>query len=532
MDLLLSTYTDSDEEEVRQRALCGILMLFFVHRDRIRLSALLTTHMEAMKEQPAFVREVRDIFLQLIKSRETERISRKFSEEVLPEMMKLSPTLYDKIKSTDIDPETGTADFNPEWQEILEQSGIADKIKELNDLQMEGSDVFLSTFSGLKNFPFFQEMGNWFRLFTPGHTALQGIFPDEEADKNNFMRLLAGSHFLCNSDKYSLCLSLKQIPDSQRKMTMMHFNEEGSDMAQLQKEEQELQSGEASRNIANQYIQDLYRFFKLHPRRDEFLDPFAQPIDLIQIDCLQSILDDDETLRIIGELYFKKKYYEDALTLFERLSERYTTDNGLYQKIGYCLQATGKYEKALKAYMCAEMIQPDNIWTVRRIAMCYRTLKNPAEALKYYLRAESLQPDNLTVELLIGHCYVEEKNYEEALKYYFKVDYLEPDNGKAWRAIAWCSFLVGKNEQAMRYYKKVLAVHPSAVDYMNAGHVELAVRHTRRALELYRESISLYENGTLQFLENFKQDIPELIRAGIEKSDIPILIDQLLYQIS
>ena len=32
-------------------------------------------------------------------------------------------------------------DKNPEWQEILEQSGIADKLKELNDLQLEGADV-------------------------------------------------------------------------------------------------------------------------------------------------------------------------------------------------------------------------------------------------------------------------------------------------------------------------------------------------------------------------------------------------------
>lgn len=82
------------------------------------------------------------------------------------------------------------------------------------------------------------------------------------------------------------------------------------------------------------------------------------------------------------------------------------------------------------------MIQPDNRWTVRRIAACYRSLKNGQKALEYYLKAESLQSDNLAVGLLIGHCYVEEGNYEEALKYYFKVDYLKPDSDKAWRPIA------------------------------------------------------------------------------------------------
>ena len=532
LDMLLTVYSASEEEEIRQRALCSALILFFIYRKRVNLSPALTAHIEALKEEDRFSRDVRNIFLQLIKSRETERISRKFTEELLPEMMKLSPSLYNKINPTDIDPESGSPDPNPEWQELLEQSGIADKIKELNALQMEGSDVFLSTFSGLKSFPFFQELGNWFRLFTSEHSAIQDIFPDGENGKNNFLQLIGYSRFLCNSDKYSFCLSLKQVPASQRQMMTMQFNAEGADMAQIEKERRETSADETKTGISNQYIQDLYRFFKLHNRRNEFHDLFAHPIDLMQVDSLQSILDSDETLRIIGELYFKKAYYDDALILFRRLSDRYTTDNGLYQKIGYCLQTAGQYDKALEAYLQAEIIQPDNTWTVRRIAACYRSLKNSQKALEYYLRAESLQPDNLSIELLIGHCYVEEKNYEEALKYYFKVDYLKPESGKAWRPIAWCSFLTGKHEQALRYYEKILSNVPSALDYMNAGHVELALKHTRRALELYRQSISLDNNDTQSFVNNFKQDIPELVRAGVAENDIPILLDQLLYQIS
>ena len=315
-------------------------------------------------------------------------------------------------------------------------------------------------------------------------------------------------------------------------MMTMQFNAEGADLAQIEKERQASSADEVKTSVANQYIQDLYRFFKLHNRRNEFDDLFAHPIDLMQVDSLQSILDRDETLRIIGEFYFKKEFYADALTLFRRLVERHTTDNGLYQKIGYCLQAAGEYDKALEAYLQAEMIQPDNMWTVRRIAACYRNLKQSQKALEYYLRAEAMQPDNLSIGLLIGHCYVEEKNYEEALKYYFKVDYLRPDGGKAWRPIAWCSFLIGKYEQAMRYYEKILSATPSALDYMNAGHVELVLKHTRRALELYRESISQGNNDSRTFVENFKQDIPELVRAGVAEHDIPILLDQLLYQIS
>lgn len=127
LDMLLTVYSASEEEEIRQRALCSALILLFIYRKRVNLSPALTAHIEALKEEERFSRDVRNIFLQLIKSRETERISRKFTEELLPEMMKLSPSLYNKINPADIDPESDSSRSQPRMAELLEQSGIADK---------------------------------------------------------------------------------------------------------------------------------------------------------------------------------------------------------------------------------------------------------------------------------------------------------------------------------------------------------------------------------------------------------------------
>ena len=124
------------------------------------------------------------------------------------------------------------------------------------------------------------------------------------------------------------------------------------------------------------------------------------------------------------------------------------------------------------------------------------------------------------------------KKLRRSLEVIFQSGLPQARERKAWRPIAWCSFLTGKHEQALRYYENILSNVPSALDYMNAGHVELALKHTRRALELYRQSISIDNNDTQSFVNNFKQDIPELVRAGVAENDIPILLDQLLYQIS
>ena len=61
-------------------------------------------------------------------------------------MMKLSPMIGKMIKLDEWMGATGFEEKNPEWQKIIDESGLSDKLQELSELQMEGADVFHSTF--------------------------------------------------------------------------------------------------------------------------------------------------------------------------------------------------------------------------------------------------------------------------------------------------------------------------------------------------------------------------------------------------
>jgi hypothetical protein len=159
----------------------------------------------------------------------------------------------------------------------MDQTGIADNIIEMNELQMQGADVFMSTFAHLKGFPFFSEISNWFMPFMTNHTAVIESLGSERWSKD-FANILHASAFLCNSDKYSLCLSLSQAPASQRQMIAAQFSGENLQMQEEAKAELYRKSRERS-NISNRYIQDLYRFIKLNRYRSEFFDIFAVPIN-------------------------------------------------------------------------------------------------------------------------------------------------------------------------------------------------------------------------------------------------------------
>ncbi len=527
---LLQCYHHSSVE-VNQRALCGALLVIYMNRERIALSPLVKDRLEALKVQPNFCKDARNLFLQFIQSRETERIAHKLNNEVWPDMIKLNPSLYQKIREEESESEQdlSASERNPEWQEVFEQSGLADKLKELSDLHLEGADVFMGTFATLKSFPFFGDIANWFLPFSTHHTALASLFGTEGGD-SAFKKIILNSHFLCNSDKYSFCLSLTQIPESHRQMMTQQFEVDGMDLQQLQHDDNQLEPDLPHDKVSNQYVQDLYRFFKLFPRRGEFADPFEQSLNLYQVEELQSIFSDEESLRLIGEYYFRKEYYPEALAFFDRLALNHS-DSELYQKVGYCYQMMGQHEESLEAYLKADIIQPNHYWTIMRIATTYRNLKMSDMALLYYTKAEGLKPNNLSVQLNIGHCHLAQKNYAEALTYYFKVEYLAPNSRKAWRPIAWCSFLVGKGEQAMRYYDKLLADTPTSLDYMNAAHVQFALGNIKQAITLYRQSLGR-ESEDEEFMRTFEQDTPDLIAAGVSPTDIPILLDQLMYGVS
>ena len=529
LDILIDTYLHHDSAEVQKRALCGIFITILRYHSRLYLYGNMSSRLSLLLDNEQFMTDMRNIIFQFIRSRDTEKISRKLTEEILPKMMKISPSLYKKIKEDDALNEIESLERNPEWQELLEKSGVTDNIMELNELQMQGADVFMSTFAHLKGFSFFNSLSNWFVPFVTNHSAVCDALGTEEWGKR-FADILRSSGFLCNSDKYSFCLSLAHAPIEQRQMMASQFRSENAQMEEDAKAELYKKSRERE-SISNRYIQDLYRLIKLHPRRGEFYDIFTLPLqELLLIGRIRPITHDEKLLKALGEYLFKNEYYNDAVQIFDILTHDNFTDSELYQKYAYCHQALSNYEEALELYLKADLIKPNHVWTLRHIAICYRNLKKVNKALEYFLRANEIDPDNLSINLNIGHCYLEQKNYDKALNYYYKVDFLDTKATKARRPIAWCSFLAGKYEQAARWYEKILSDKPTTLDYLNAGHVSWARGNVREAINLYLQSISADGNDTNRFTQNFENDTQELIAAGIKAEDIPIILDHILYR--
>lgn len=525
--LLLLDCCQHAAEEVRQRATIGAAIIIFLHDKRISAYPALSARIRLLNEDPAFAKNLNTIQIQLWRSRETKKIDKKMREEIIPEMLRNANNIT-KAK-LDLDEDEIPEDINPEWEDWMEKSGMNDKLMEINELQMEGADIYMSTFSQLKTYPFFRDISNWFYPFDAQHSAVAHATRKQGKRSHSLLGHILQSGIFCNSDKYSFALTIAQIPEEQQKMMEAQFeaqNEANNETSAFEKMEAHSRRPDT---ISNQYIQDLYRFFKVHPRKQEFHDIFEEPLNLAATQTLKGAFSHAESKLNLAEYLFSKGYTAEALTFYQDIIRNNEgNDAEIFQKAGYCHQQNKDYRNAIEAYWQADSRKPGNSWTLRHLAACHKQLKQYDEALSYYKKVEQIMPDNLNTLFQIGYCLTETKHYEEALAYFFKIEYGNPQSAKAQRAVAWCSFAAGKPEQALKYYEKAISNSPQMQDYLNAGHVHWSMGHAGKAAENYAKAAKLSPSMD-DFITLFNKDEEILKEAGIPQEEIPLMRDLIRY---
>jgi tetratricopeptide (TPR) repeat protein len=527
--ILLTVLCEHEQVEVSQRALVALVLSLFLYDSRIALYAEVMSRLAIIVENPLVNESMVRIFYQLIRSKDTENVTKRMQDEILPEMTKFGNRIQDKIRGGEGD--ESSDEFNPDWKNMMESAELSVKMQEFSDMQLEGIDVYMSTFSSQKSYPFFMEMANWFLPFYSSHTSLSDLFDNKAIDGVSVLSAVLKSDYLCSSDKYSFCFNILQIPASYRKTMASQLGADSEAYEEIKKSEMSMNAYFRMEQTSNRYIQDLYRFFNLNNRKRNFINVFALPLDFHNTICLGPYLKSEKALKSIGFLYFKNNNFNQALEVLDMLIVIHPVDAELHQKKGYCLQQLGEKSLALDAYLQADLIEPNSLWTIKRIAACYRQLKQPLKALEYYRRAEVMEPEKLVLTMNIGHCLVEAGNYSEALKSYFKAEVLSKESPKTWRPIAWCSFMCKKYDQAGKYYEKILQFNPGIEDYLNAGHLEWCKGFPKKAVDLYKRGIRTTHTVLPDFLELFKKDVDELVEHGVNPDDISSVLDELLYEL-
>jgi tetratricopeptide (TPR) repeat protein len=533
-ELLFGFATDSDEQ-VRCRAMTGLFFCCVLYDNRLGHYPDLLERLTGLGFISGIESEVELLVTQFVKSKETEKITKKLQEEIIPEVSKLQSDIMDKLDLENILSSDYYQDKNPDWEKVFDDTpDLFDKVKEITELQLEGADVFHSAFSELKRFTFFDEAMNWFMPFTRDNPVVRQLMARQKdvIDTQLLLDSVSRAYFLCNSDKYSFFLNVEYLPSAQKKMMMQMFNAEIENLSEITSEETLLNQAASIRNIYAQYLQDLYRFFKVYPHRTSFRDIFSLGIGVYGTHFFRILAKDTHVTANLAAFYFDRQYYREALDLIRIASEKQQPDREIFEKMAYCHQMLGEYGEALEYYRKAELYDRNRAWNLKKIAYCLRKQGHHREALDYYLEAEKLEPDNLYVQTYIGNCHLDLKDYETALKYYHKVKFLDPENLKVYRPIAWCTFMTGRLEEAASLFEELTKLETNPFDHINRGHVLWCMGQGEKAAGQYARAAGM-KDGSLEVVANsLKSDRDILAAYGITPDDLRLMVDYVGFRLS
>lgn len=477
--LFLFKNWDKVEKEVSYRIIIALVLILNKYENRIEIFHSISENIQRLTSEKKFVELVKISIIQLVRTSETETITKKIKDEILPEMLKFSTKIKDKIDNGKIDVDD-IEEQSAAWQEFFEENNLSDKMEAFSGLQREGSDVYMSTFSSLKSYPFFNSAYNWFLPFDTKHSAVSQLFKHD----SEFLSILTENSWMCNSDKYSFCLTLSQLPQNQWN-SMINNSKTESQQLKSDKDDKKLTKPtlEIEQNI-NQYVQDLYRFYKLFPAKVAY-NPFNDVLKLHKNHLLKKLFDKND-ISSIADFYFTKKIYNGAFELLEELSET-KNDISFFKKMGYCAQQMQHWNQAIDFYNNVLLFDPQNKWTLKRLAFCEKKLNQWDDALYFYKEVEKLEPDNLKIQQNIANCLFELKNYEEALSLFFKIEYLSPNNHNIQQSIVFCSLFCDKKEQALKYCNKLEENNPQFEDFILIGFCHFLLKNKEKAINLFQK---------------------------------------------
>lgn len=546
LSILADLYTDGSER-VSAVALLGLLLVMHRWRSR-RLPRQLRQRIEALRELPGWRSDLRIAYMELARTRDTDRISAKIRDEIVPEMMKLRPEFERKLSNPIQTTDPEEMDDNHEWQEMLDKSGLADKLKEMSEIQEEGGDIMMGTFSHLKQFPFFSKLPNWFIPFH-GERSEFADTPGSPSGLHKIAGVFEELRFLCDSDKYSLLMSLSHAPAMQREAVLKQLSAQADQFEEMRAASLDLPS-DTRRSVIARQIQNLFRFFRLFRRKGEFANPFEKGVNLVSVPAIVDDVMDAELLTLIAEFYFSHRYWQEALDVFEIVDGISSPSAQLFQKTGHCLMKLGRTSAALSYFEKADMLDNRSPWTLARLGRCHALLGHHRSALDAYSRLEELQPDKPANSIAMGRAHLSLGQYAEAVKDFCKAFYLDEKSANAIRPLAWSLLMDKQFDQARKYYEKILTEFDTLPDdLLNMGHLSLATGKFQEAGNFYRLSIlsrkapagtsSDAARGAAEvprasiesFIADMKADTPALTRLGIAPSLIPLITDALLYEL-
>ena len=396
------------------------------------------------------------------------------------------------------------------------------KARYLKNRLKRGLDPNLAKVSLLHSCKYLQRAAHWFLPLDKSHPLFQSVMVDEKGNEKQRLSLLVDLIMDCDVDKLAT-------------LYLISTDKDFSGVAQ-QLDSQELPDAESI--IVPDYsvryiVQDLYRFFLHSPLSSQVVNPFRAEQTLADIPELAPLFTADDRMRSCRLLHESGRNAQ-ALEGIDKLIGQEGADAEKLLLKGQVQTSMECYPEAIASLQGADMLEPDNIDTLRLLSECYRQQERHEDEVETLQRLAALQPDDGSYRHLIAMAMTRAGRTEEALQLFFQLDYeTEEDDALVIKSIACTAFALGRLDIAERYTRKELQLDESVtyLTYLRMGHIQLLQGHWKEGIDYYLKYVSDYckenEETADQALILVREQLEALTARGVAKEDTRLVQDIL-----
>ena len=530
--LLLTVYRQATDVRLRQRALVGWALgldeqVLGIYPD---IQQMVT---EAVADADC-LSDLTELQMQMAYCMNTENDQQVIQSEILPELMKNNrlKITRDGIEELDDDPLEDV--LHPEAAE-QRMEHLEETMNRMVEMQRQGSDIYFGGFSQMKRFPFFESVSNWFVPFYEQHPRIASIM--QEGRGRKFLKALVDHGPFCDSDKYSFVLAYERVLDKlpANIVEMFDHGEASVIGAEMMKMEETMSPA----FIRRVYLQSMYRFFRVYPSRNSFVNPF-QPNDNgagRPLFLYNKVFRDTALQQNFGQLasfYMKRRMFDQARYMLQMVAPD-KRDAQFFLMNGNVLMRSGAFENcglsARESFLQVLNAEPDNESALVGFARSSFNAHDYERALASYDHLLKLHPDHPNYMLNKAVCLTNLMRYEEATKILYKLNYENPENDNVNRVLGWTLACDRKYEQAEHIYEKLLGQeHPDIDDILNDGYCLWFKGDVVSAANMFRQYAEA-SDGKFDAKTDFRENMTVIRNQGISETEVKLMIDMLNLQI-
>lgn len=500
--LLLRVCLHAKENLLIERALIGLIFLIYRYEAYFRFYTSLKNGLEQIRDSKHLHKRMSEIFMQILLTRETQKVSETIQKDIIPNIMRNAQNLQaGNINFVSIE---DALENMPDWDNS--KSALNKSIERLSKMQADGVDTYMNTFAPLKKQSFFRETAHWLFPFSESNYYVQKVFMNfSEEDKKSIAPLLFAPLF-CNSDKYSLCVLMNDLPSAQKEMLKKQYGSalalnKLSTITELNREN--LENG---KQVRKDYVQDLYRFFllaKMQPMDEHMYLPWtSKDSDTIEYHfswspLLQEYFFNEASTIDILTYFINNKYYTEAIKLATYHIKRFEEEKSynanfktqMYEALGYSQEKIGEIKNAIDTYKAVQEIGAASLWLYYHLGKCYMKEGDYKKAFVIWQKYDekNTKEDGLA-DFHIGKCLYIQKDYLKAIQCFHKSIYLGYKPIDSYKYLIKCYIVSRQYQKAIDIFGQLDTETLSMKDLIDKAHLTLLTQSMKDALPIYKEA--------------------------------------------